>query len=253
MDTAILKNRYDALTSDRKTMEETWQWIENLVVPFRGKFFRTQQSEAEIIWNQQHLFDTTAIQACDILSSAMQGSLTSPTVKWFGLQFLDEKLNANPEARSWTETCEDLIFDALQVSNFNTESSEFYIDLTSFGTGVISEEVINEDTWEGLDFQAVPMRECFFESDYRSQIKRFYRRLQWTPLQVIDKFGRDAVPDWVIEKEKAASQTQEKIDVIFAIYEVEKNRNVDLSQPLPANRRPFAYKYFFHKDASQVR
>ena len=41
----VIGQRYEALTSQRKTIEQTWQWIERYVVPFRGKFFRPQTSE----------------------------------------------------------------------------------------------------------------------------------------------------------------------------------------------------------------
>jgi hypothetical protein len=251
MNTEILKNRFDALKYERKTLEETWQWIENLVVPFRGKFFRDQTTEAEIIWNQQQLFDTTAVLACDILSAAMQGSLTSPTIKWFGINFLSEKLNADPEVREWAEICEDVVFETLQASNFNIEASEFYIDLCSFGTGIVSEEPVNEEMWEGVEFNAIPMRECFFEEGADGRIRRFYKLLQWKPGQVIDKFGKDNVPDWVIQKDGNANAASEKIDIVFVVYE-NQGEVGDITTVLPVRRRPFQYKYFFHKDASQI-
>lgn len=253
MEPRKIKQRYEALKSERKTLEQTLQQIEQLVVPFRGKFFREQTSEHEVSWRQVQLYDTTAIQACDMLASSMQGSLTSPAYKWFGLRFNKDKLNAMVDPMIWLESAEEKIFYALQESNFNIEASEFYIDLCSFGTSIIAEEEINEEAagWYGIDFQTIPMRDCFFEPDHKGRVLRFYRRLQWTPLQIVDKFGRENTPDDILEKLDARA-VNEKIEIIFCIFERSNYRTADVSGVLAPLKRPFGYRYVLHRDATQL-
>ena len=188
MDAAVIRQRFGALSSQRKTAEQTWQWIERYVVPFRGKFFRTQTSEHEIEWSQRLVYDSTAIDACDTLAASLHGSLTSPQTQWFSLAFRSSELNENPIAAAWLEDAGKVVYDALCDSNFGLEINELYLDLCSFGTGVIVEELEEKNgEFVGLNFQSVPIREAYFEEDAKKQVMRFYRRLQWLPMQIIDK------------------------------------------------------------------
>ena len=188
----IIGQRYEALTSQRKTIEQTWQWIERYVVPFRGKFFRPQTSEHEIEWSQRIIFDDTAIDAAKTLAASIHGALTNPSFQFFSLTFRKDELNNNSEAAEWLEECGERVYQALIDSNFGLEINEAYIDLTSFGTACIIEEAEeDEGEFKGLNFQAAPIREAYFEEDHKGQPLRFYRLYQWLPLQIVDKFGKE--------------------------------------------------------------
>ena len=251
MDGAKIKKRFDALVENRKTLEDTFQVIEKFVVPFRGEFFKPMAEEQEVDWRRREIFDSTAIMACQTLASSMQGSLTSPSVKWFSLGFKETELNESNEAMTWIEDCENKVYDALQDSDFNLEASEFYLDLSSYGTSVLVEEVDDEsDDWEGIDFSAAPIVDAYFEQDRNGNIKILYRRIKWLPLQIMDKFGEDKVPDWVIQANEKASST--KIELIFCVYYRDDKKGADTSKFLTAKERPFGCKYVFHKDASEI-
>ena len=251
MDGAKIKKRFDALVENRKTLEDTFQVIEKFVVPFRGEFFKPMTEEQEVDWRRREIFDSTAIMACQTLASSMQGSLTSPSVKWFSLGFKETELNESNEAMTWIEDCENKVYDALQDSDFNLEASEFYLDLSSYGTSVLVEEVDDEsDDWEGIDFSAAPIVDEYFEQDRNGNIKILYSRIKWLPLQIMDKFGEDKVPDWVIQANEKASST--KIELIFCVYYRDDKKDADTSKFLTAKERPFGCKYVFHKDASEI-
>ena len=251
MDTGKAKKRFDALVENRKTLEDTFQVVEKFVVPFRGEFFKPMSEEQEVDWRRREIFDSTAIQACQTLASSMQGALTSPSVRWFALAFRQEELNSSNAAMRWIEACETAVYNALQDSDFNLEASEFYLDLTSYGTGIIVEEVDDETAeWKGIDFAAAPIVDVYFEMDYHGGVKILYRRLKWLPLQIMDKFGEDKCPEWVMEAhEKAASS---KIELVFTVYYREDKKDADTSKFLATKERPFGCKYFFHKDAAQI-
>lgn len=246
------RKRYDVLKQERKVVEQVFEQIEQLVVPFRGKFFREESSEGEVDWKQTQLYDTTAIQACDTLASSLQGALTSPSALWFNLQFQNEGLNNNSDAMIWLEECNMEVFEELQQSNFNIEASEFYLDLCSYGTSVVTEEVVSEDRWNGIDFQSVPVRECYFEPNHKGGIKNFYRRLMWSPVQMIDKFGKENVPEDILKKAAATSSTNERHEIIFCIFERPNAKSSDDGKPIPPKKRPYGYKYIYHKDGSEL-
>ena len=251
METGIIKKRYDSLVENRKSLEDTYQVIEKFVVPFRGEFFKPMSDEQEVDWRRREIFDSTAVMACQTLASSMQGALTSPAVKWFTYGFRQEELNHDNGAMQWIETCERKVYNALQDSAFNLEAAEFYLDLSSFGASVLVEEVDDEtEEWKGIDFSAAPIVDVYFEMDRHENVKILYRRLKLLPLQIIDKFGKEACPQWVMEAHEKASHT--KIEIIFCVYHREAKKGADTSKYLAPAERPYGCKYVFHKDASMI-
>lgn len=252
MEAKVLKKRWDALVSQRKTLDDTLQIIEQFVVPHRGEFFKPMNDEREVDWRRREIFDSTAVDANETLSSSLQGSLTSPSTKWFAMAFRQDELNEDQEAMEWIEECSNRIYQALADSNFDLESAEFYLDLTSYGTSIIFEEAESEDDWKGLDFQSAPVRDCQFEMDHKNQVLRFYRQYQWTPLQIIDKFG-DQTPERIRLKAEGQDSNSTRLSCIFCVYErSDKKDNKDSDKVLAADQRPYGWKWVLHEDGSQL-
>ena len=251
MENGDIKKRFNALVENRKTLEDTYQVVERFVVPFRGEFFKPMTEEQEVDWRRREIFDSTAIMACQTLASSMQGALTSPSVKWFTLGFRQDELNHDNESMRWIEQCENKLYEALQDSAFNLEASEFYLDLSSYGTSVLVEEV-DDDTeeWKGIDFSAAPIVDVYFEMDHKGAVKILYRRLKWLPLQIMDKFGPDNCPDWVISAHEKAAST--KIEIIFCVYPRKDKMDADTSKFLATKERPYGCKYIFHQDNTMI-
>lgn len=249
-----IKKRFEALFSQRKTVEQTWDLIEQFIMPIRGgKFFEGQQSEGSIDWRRgRTVFDSTAQNACYTLASSMHGALTSPSIRWFSLKFRDNDLNADTANAQWLEKASNAIFFALQDSNFNLEVNEGYLDLAGFGTTVIFEEPVDDKTWEGLEFSALPIREAYFEMDHRRQVERFYRLLQWTPGQIISKFGENNVPQLIKDKAANATSIDEKIDIIFTVYPRKEVADTKWKRKVAPKLRSYGYKYILRTDGEML-
>jgi len=254
MDGLEIRQRFDALWSLRKSVEQDWDLIEKFIAPIRGgKFFSEQSSEHEVDWRRgRDVFDSTAILAANTLASSVHGALTSPSARWFGMRFRDDELNKADIAVEWLQECSNRVWHALQDSDFNLEVNEAYQDLVAFGTTCVIEEAESELEWKGLDFTTLPIREIYFEQDSDGKILHFYRHLQWTALQIISKFGEDNVPDEIIEKAKIPAQADQKIKLIFAIYPRKGKEDVDTSRMLSKKMRPFESKYILHSTAETV-
>lgn len=254
MDGLEIRKRFDYLVTQRKTVEDIWQVINQLVVPFRGDFFRDVSSEHSVTWrDNREVFDSTAIDAAHILASSIHGSLTSPAIRWFELGYRDTRLNDNKEARSWLESAAEKCFNALQDSNFNLEANETYLDLVSYGTSMVVEEVIEKNgKFQRLNFQSVPVEEMWFEQDHMGQAHRTYRRYQWTPVQMVTKFGKEGVPEDIYKQSQTPQGMDKRYAVIMCIYPREDKANANTSQTLSPKERPFGMKYVLHKDASEL-
>ena len=236
-----LVQRFEALESDRRgSVEQLWDLVEQFVLPFRGDFYASLNSENEVDWHRRDVYDSTAVFAVQSLAASLQGNLTSPSTKWFDLKFRDDALNENDAAMEWLEDCADRVFEALQDSNFNIEIAEAYTDLCGFGSSVLTEELANETEWEGITFQTIPVREIFFEESFDKGIHILYRRLQLTAVQIVDKFGDD-VPLKIKELAEGTA-ANDKHTVIFAIFP-RKDKMENRDKTVAPLERPYGFKY----------
>ena len=249
MNSEEIIRRYDQLVSNRKTLDDTYQAIEKFVVPFRGEFFKPMSSELEVEWRRRQIYDSTAPNAANLLASQIHGDLTSPSLRWFSLTFRQKELRDNTEAMTWLEECEEVVWQALMESDFNTEGAEVYLDLVSFGTATITEEPVSDTEWKGLNFSAVPVRESYFELDAEGNVLRLYRLMQYTVLQMIDKFGRENIPDDILNGDDNVDQ---KHDIVFCIYEREDMKDADTSKVMVPELRPVGFQYVMYNSKENI-
>lgn len=250
MDDKEIRARFDGLVQLRKTVEDVWEVINHLVVPFRGDFFRDITSEHAVTWrDNREIFDSTAVDAANTLAASIHGSLTSPAIRWFELAYRSEDLNNDRDAVAWLEAGAHKCFLALQDSNFNLEANETYLDLVSYGTSMIVEEIEEKNgAFQKLIFQSVPVEEMWFEQDHAGQPHRTYRRHMWTALQIVTKFG-ELVPQDIKDKAATPQGMTEKMAVIMCIYPRPDKKDANVSRLLAPLQRPFGMKYILHKDA----
>lgn len=254
MDPLEIRARFDSLVSQRKTVEDVWEVINQLVVPFRGDFFRDITSEHAVTWrDNREIFDSTAVDAANTLAASIHGALTSPAIRWFELGYRDDTLNEQQEPREWLERAAAKCFTALQDSNFNLEANETYLDLVTYGTSMIIEEVEEKNgVFQKLIFQSVPVEETWFEQDWSGQAHRAYRRYMWTPVQIITKFGPEGCPADIILKASTPQGMDVKEKVVMCIYPREDKKDANTARILAPLERPIGMKYILHKDAYEL-
>lgn len=243
MDASIIVKRYAALESQRKTLDTVLEDIDRYVVPYRGEFFDDMQSEHSVEWHRTRIFDSTAIVACNLLASQMHGNLTSPVTKWFHLRFRDDEANRDPEAKGWLEEVGTRIWRTLQESDFNNTAAEMYKDICSFGTAILMEEPKTDLKYSGIDFNALPIMDSYFEMGPDNIPYRIYRRLRYTRLELQERFP-DMPEDLKIDEVEEAS-VDAKIEVIFCIYRRSEAGGKDVMKP---EERPVGYKYVLRND-----
>jgi hypothetical protein len=255
MNNLEIKKRFNAVESERRgSVEQLWDLIERFCLPFRGDFYQSLNSEQEVDWHRRDIYDATAVFAIQSLAASLQGNLTSPSQKWFDLRFRDPEVAENDKAMEWLEEVATRIHEALQDSNFNIEIAESYIDLVGFGTTVLTEEHAGPDdlVWSGLNFQALPVREMFFEEDHKKGVYILYRRMQMTAVQMVSQFTIDGVPQNIKDLFESNEAATTRHKVIFAIFPRPAKKKADTSKPLSAKERPFGHKYILYTGAKTL-
>lgn len=248
MKNADIVTRFDHLWTQRKgTTEQIWDQIERFVLPLRSDFFATLTQEAEVDYDRREIYDSTAIAACQSLAASIQGNLVSMGQRWFSLSFRDDELQKDDAAMEWLDEVAGRIYRSLDEANFDVEIAEAFLDLVGYGTTVITEEVDEDGK---LLFAAIPIRECYFEEDHEKQVYRVYRLLQWTPVQIVSKFGDD-VPQEMKEQADAPGGSTSMKPVIFVIYPRKVSKDIDTGKPIPPDKRPYGFKYIL-KDTGEL-
>ena len=250
--TRDLCKRFMQESADRQTVQQTWDMITQYIQPHRGRYFQDQKNEQSINWQEgRKNYDSTALQGAKNLASRLHGDITSPTVRWFDIRFRDEKLNKNKQVVEWTQDVSNRIYYELQNSNFDLEINKVYQDLVGPGTAVLTleEKPGPSKQWNGLQFVSVPLKEVYFEEDLDSGgAVRFYRKIEWTPVQILRKFGKDT-PEDIVKLE--ADGNTDKIDILFCIYP-RNNKVMAWGEKFAPSARPVAYCYIRLNDQSMI-
>ena len=245
MNNKDIVKRFNTIHADRYVAEEVWDLLERFVYPLGGgKYFQPLNTEGEIEWRRRNIYDDTAVMGADTLAASLNGSLTSPASKWFDFTFLEPALNDDQASVEWLQLCSNKVWDTIQQSNFNLEAAEGYLDLSAFGNMTITQEPIDDLTWKGIQFHAVPLRESYFEEDEEGGPKCYYRLLKWKPSQFIAKFGRENCNDYICSRYDSANS-----DLIYCVYKDEANKDADTNSVLSKEKRPYQYKYLLRESA----
>ena len=136
-----LIRRLGSLKSQRSTWESHWQEIADFVVPRKADVTKVRSAGDK---RSELVFDGTAIHPAALLSSSLHGMLPHGSTSWFSLRYSNEELNSDDEAMEWLQGVEDVMYKAFNRSNFQEQIHELYIDLVTFGTGVMFVEADQE-------------------------------------------------------------------------------------------------------------
>lgn len=249
------KRIYDNLVSERKNVEGTWDLIEQFVAPFRTRFFEDTLTEGSVNWRKRELMDSTAVNAAPNLAASMHAGITNPQMQWFDTRFRRSSLNDNTEAKQWIEGAGKEVFMTLQESNFNVQVNEAYYDLTTIGTTVVIEEVEETASGDlaGLDFATIPTQEAVFERDSKGNLIALYRKLNWNPAKLLNKFSKETVPESVIKKAENPTGRSEEMAVLFCVYKREDTPDLpEDSKVIAPKNRPFGFKYFLYDSCESL-
>ncbi|MBK9446191.1 MAG: hypothetical protein IPO00_08885 [Betaproteobacteria bacterium] len=257
-----LKQRYEALRSDRATEEQVWDEIEKFLMPLTGQTMQALQGATPAAKTDINLWDLTAPLALEHLAAALHSDITSPSTKWLDFEWTDEELEKDRDCVVYREALAALVWSELQASDFNMEISSGYMEWAGIGNmGLVCEPSTTAvGEWKGLDFTAVPLRQIQFEEDSRGGVARWFRHLRWTATQLVDHCEQERnadgtpkypAPDKYKRMAEKPAETATKIDVIFCIY-----RRTDMPEEVmgevPKEKRPFGCVYFTLEDAERL-
>ncbi len=115
-------SRYERLEGQRQNWETHWQEVADYMQPRKADVTK-QRARGDK--RMEQVFDSSPIQAVELLSASLHGMLTNPSTPWFTLRFNDEEIENADEATLWLEASTDAMYTAFNSTNFHQEIYEF--------------------------------------------------------------------------------------------------------------------------------
>ena len=204
-----LLSRFDRLQGQRENWETHWQEVADYMQPRKADVTKRRARGDK---RMEQVFDSSPIQAVELLAASLHGMLTNPSTPWFTLRFKDEEIENDDEAKLWLEASTDAMYTAFNRSNFQQEIFELYHDLITFGTAAM---FIEEDNDDIIKFSTRHINEVFIAENDKGRIDTIYRKFKISARAAIQKFGEAVSAD---VQTKAKKDPYEEIELLHAVY-----------------------------------
>jgi hypothetical protein len=215
--------QHDKRKANRTNWDRYWKELADYFVPQKGNVYGQFTSGQKL---ENKLYDSTSIHAVELLASALHGMLTNPSLNWFGLSTGNEEVDRKKPVAEWLEDSRNRMITTLNNSNFQTEIHELYIDLVSFGTGLMG---IDRDDESVIRFRCSPIYESYIEEDNKGIVNTVSSEKEWTVAQIIQEFGEKLIaekcPD-LIKKYEDDPECKEKVIHFVAPRDLKSKSNV---------------------------
>ena len=97
-------SRYERLEGQRQNWETHWQEVADYMQPRKADVTKTRARGDK---RNELIFDSSPIQAVELLAASLHGMLTNPATPWFTLRFKEEDIDNEEEAKIWLESATD--------------------------------------------------------------------------------------------------------------------------------------------------
>ena len=204
-----LLSRYQRLEGQRQNWETHWQEVADYMQPRKADVTKKRARGDK---RMEQVFDSSPIQAVELLAASLHGMLTNPATPWFTLKFKDEDINNEDEAKLWLEASTDAMYTAFNRSNFQQEIFELYHDLITFGTAAM---FIEEDDDDIIKFSTRHINEVFIAENDKGRIDTIFRRFNISARAATQKFGDATSMDikGIFKKDP-----YQEVEILHAVY-----------------------------------
>ena len=207
--TKSLLSRFDRLKGQRQNWETHWQEVADYMQPRKADVTK-QRSRGDK--RTELIFDSSPIQAVELLAASLHGMLTNPATPWFSLRFKDSQLDMEDEAKLWLESATEVMYTAFSRSNFQQEIFELYHDLITFGTAAMHVQEDNEDV---LKFSTRHINEIYIAEDDKGRIDTVYRKFTLSIRAAMQQFGKNVSRD---VQAQSVKDPYNEIEILHVVY-----------------------------------
>lgn len=228
----VLIDFYSRLKGDRSNFESYWQSLHDYFYIEAENVNTTYYPGTEL--NASYLYDSTTLEASDVLASGFMNYLTPPTSKWFGLTPKDPANRANKDICTFLEDCTDEVNYALNKSNFYNQIIASYKSSGVYGTSAMIEE---EDIEDDIRFTSLPIKNICLVEDSRGRVTEYFIEFEYTAVQAADRWGIEKLStEMQAEAQNENRQSSKHLFLLYIArrYRFEVQKSDKLNMPVEA-------------------
>ncbi len=87
--TKKLLSRFDRLAGQRQNWETHWQEVADYMLPRKADVTKRRSRGDK---RMELIFDSSPLQALELLAASLHGMMTNPSTPWFTLKFKDQQV-----------------------------------------------------------------------------------------------------------------------------------------------------------------
>ena len=182
--------RFKELRGQRENFASYWQDLHEYFYIESPDLQRTYYPGTEL--NTDSLYDSTTLEAPDVLASGFMNYLTPPTAKWFRLRSTNQRLVDDKEVTDFLDDVADEVYHTLNKSNFYEASFPNYKSSGVYGTSILLEEADVEDV---ARFYSLPLTQVCIVEDARGRVIQYYIEFEYTAHQAATRWGEEALTE----------------------------------------------------------
>lgn len=193
-----LERRAAQLAAQRLPNETIWQEVFEYLAPERaiGWYASPTEAAGTTAANQRAvLYDSTAIDAGEILKSNIASWMTPDNSRWFGLDAGQD----DEQSTRWMDGVAQFIFEHINAAGFGAVAGECYSDIVPAGWFVLYIDEAKDEQGRvigGYNFEQWPLYQCYVSSSKPAgRVDTIYRCFEMTVEQVVADYGIDKVSD----------------------------------------------------------
>ena len=181
-----LLGRFRVAQTLRQNWEGVWRDCGDYTLPYRSETHGGLQRNAK-------LFDGTAGDATDQLTSALLSQLTPPWSNWIGLA---PGPLATPQEVEYLKPLlretNDILQGHFDRSNFAVEMHQAFLDLVTYGTAALRFDETEPGALSAFHFYATPLTQLYFLDSARGQLDTSFCQLQFSTEELLARFPHAA-------------------------------------------------------------
>lgn len=211
VDLKDVRARFTNAQQVRATKENEWKELGEFIAPGCLNFGGTYQRDEAHPW--VHIIDSVATGAADSLAAGMLGGMTSPARPWFRLTTKDPNLDEAYAVKRWLDDATEELLMIFNGSNVYQVLHQLYFELAVFGTACAVVEPLADGS---IHLTKLALGDFWLATDPHDNVDTLYLRYVLTAKQLIQRFGRSHVPDFV-RKDVDNNHGEREYSVIQAI------------------------------------
>lgn len=216
------KRIFGSLRQTYEEKDKVYSDIRDLLAPGTGRFDSDASLENNRI-NYQRLLDSEPVSYLDTTVAGLYGGLVNPASRWFDLT-IDKTIRNNRLLNQYDinvalEEAKEFLYYLFAKSNFYSAIRPVLSEWARYGVGCM---LVEERDYDFIFFNPLTIGEYYLGINDSGEYTKLARKLSFTADQLISKFGKDKVPQRVIEA-KEQGDYKRRFEVFHLICENPKN------------------------------